>query len=73
MSVCVAFVVDKVERFLSEFFGFPLSVLFYRDSAYSYVIWSMINRPIIGNRPNIGRSLETYSNHTDVNSNKMNF
>jgi hypothetical protein len=66
MSVCVAFVVDKVERFLSEFFGFPLSVLFYRDS-YSYVIWSMINRLIIG------RSLETYSNHTDLNNNKMDF
>jgi hypothetical protein len=37
-SINVGFVVDKVDwyRFLSEFFGFPLSVSFHRRSPNSY-------------------------------------
>jgi hypothetical protein len=32
--VCVGFILDKVawDRFVSDFFGFPLSVLSHRDS-----------------------------------------
>jgi hypothetical protein len=35
-AVHVGFVVDKWERFFTEFFGFPLSVSFHRDFIFIY-------------------------------------
>jgi hypothetical protein len=52
----VGFVVDRValgEGF-SEFFGFSLSISFHRGSSYSYIMWGINNRPVIG------RSSELY-------------
>jgi hypothetical protein len=45
------------DRFLSEFFGFPLSLSFHRGSPYSNISWGMNNRPVGG------RSSETVLPH----------
>jgi hypothetical protein len=49
-SVSAKFVIDKValSRFLSDFFGFPLSVSSRRGSPHPYVIWRMNNRSFGG-------------------------
>jgi hypothetical protein len=64
-SVHVGFMVEKVilGQIFSEFFGFPLSVSFHRDSPYSNIIWR-INIRTIG-----GRSSETSSLPIDINKN----
>jgi hypothetical protein len=49
------------DRFFFEFFGFALSVSFYRGSPYSCFIWRM-------NRPVGGRSSETLSHSIDTNN-----
>jgi hypothetical protein len=36
------------DRFLSEFFGFPLSASLHRGSPYSCITWGMNNRPVSG-------------------------
>jgi hypothetical protein len=49
----------QLDRFLSEFFGLPLSVSFHRGSPYScFFCW-------INNRPVSGRRSETWSHPTD--------
>jgi hypothetical protein len=34
------------DRFISEFFGFSLSISFHCGSPYSYITWGMNNRPV---------------------------
>jgi hypothetical protein len=36
-----------LDSFLSEFFGFSLSITFHRGSPYSSIIWRMNNRPLV--------------------------
>jgi hypothetical protein len=46
VSVHVGFVMNQVslDRFFSEFFGFPLSILFHRGSPCSYITLGMNSR-----------------------------
>jgi hypothetical protein len=46
--VNLGYVMEQVEMgpFFSAFFGFRLSILFYRDSPYSYITCWMNNRPV---------------------------
>jgi hypothetical protein len=49
---------------LSEFFGFPLRVLFHRGPPFSCIIWGM-------NRSVRCRSSETWSHPIDMKNNKI--
>jgi hypothetical protein len=50
--------------FFSEFFGFPLSVLFHCGYSCSCITWGMTNRPVGGH------SSETSFHSIDMNNNK---
>jgi hypothetical protein len=66
MSIHAGFVVDKVVlRFITEFFGFPLSISFHHGSLYSYIIWGMKNRPTGG------RNSQTQSHPINMNNNRL--
>jgi hypothetical protein len=55
------------DRFLSDFFGFPLSVSFHRGSPHSHVTSEKNSRSVNG------RSSETQSHHNDMNNHSAKF
>jgi hypothetical protein len=65
--VHVGFVMYKVAlgQVYISFLRFSLSILFHRNSPYSYIIWGKENR-LVGDR-----SSETFSHHIDKNNNSI--